>query len=147
MNDVDIQVCSSLFVYGALGDQEIQRALTGRSFTSIAAFLKDWSMYQDEYNYYFLKPTANYQVKGHILTVNQSELDIFDQWESYPTYAREMCMVYSNDSKSHRVWVYTRRDAHGKQVVDFLMSEEEKKRICDEMGRIMTGKGDESVEN
>ena len=88
MNDVDIQVCSSLFVYGALGDQEIQRALTGRSFTSIAAFLKDWSMYQDEYNYYFLKPTANYQVKGHILTVNQSELDIFDQWESYPTFQK-----------------------------------------------------------
>ncbi len=76
--------CSSLFVYGTLMDESVQRRLLGRAVAGRAAVLAGFEkgvLRQGEAEYPILRRRAGAVVGGLVLEVSASELAIFDEYE------------------------------------------------------------------
>lgn len=111
-----------LFVYGTLKSPRIQKELLGKELKMQKASLIDFSLFEAQDGYYFVKESPiGEKVEGYLLEINDNDLKIFDAFELCPTmYERKNVKVEANN-KLIEAYLYIRIDDVGKykKVSDF----------------------------
>jgi gamma-glutamylcyclotransferase (GGCT)/AIG2-like uncharacterized protein YtfP len=96
----------SLFVYGTLRNQRVQKKAMGRAVKGVpgvlAGFKKTRVKIGDEF-YPVIKKSPKSSVKGLVLLVTRKELHLLDDWES-ENYERRKVRLRSGKT----AWVYRR---------------------------------------
>lgn len=105
-----------LFTYGTFQDPEIQKILFGDTRITKQATLQEWALFaSDDDGYLFIKPDSKGSVKGSVMELDETDLQIADRWEDVPFYEREKVDIQLEDDSVIRSWTYTRRQATGKR--------------------------------
>ena len=110
-----------LFVYGTLKSDRIQEALFGEKQKKYEAILNNYSVYEAEDGWYFIKEKKGCNIKGYVIELDDRNLEICDAFEFCPSmYKRERTTV-SIENEDVEVFVYNRVDIinNYKEVLDF----------------------------
>jgi gamma-glutamylcyclotransferase (GGCT)/AIG2-like uncharacterized protein YtfP len=96
------------FAYGSNMNYEHMRRLCGRHFTILGvATLENFQLGLDLRGYVNIKAKENSKVFGVLYELDQSALDILDEFEGYPyVFDRKSVEVKSEDGQNVNSWVY-----------------------------------------
>lgn len=110
-----------LFVYGTLKSKKVQLELFGKELKTKKAELLDYSLYEAEDGFYFIKEQKDKKVKGYVLEINDYDLKICDAFEMCPDMYQRKEVTAVLDGKTINAFVYIRVDDVGnyKHVENF----------------------------
>ena len=102
-----------LFVYGTLKSKKVQLELFGKELKTKKAELLDYSLYEAEDGFYFIKEQKDKKVKGYVLEINDYDLKICDAFEMCPDMYQRKEVTAVLDGKTINAFVYIRVDDVG----------------------------------
>lgn len=102
-----------LFVYGTLKSTKVQIQLFGKELNTKKAELLDYSLYEAEDGFYFIREEKDKKVKGYILEINDYDLKICDAFEMCPDMYQRKEVTAVLDGRTINVFVYIRVDDVG----------------------------------
>lgn len=105
-----------LFVYGTLKSKKVQLELFGKELNTKKAELLDYSLYEAEDGFYFIKEQKDKKVKGYILEINDYDLKICDAFEMCPDIYQRKEVTAVLDGKTINTFVYIRVDDVGNYI-------------------------------
>jgi gamma-glutamylcyclotransferase (GGCT)/AIG2-like uncharacterized protein YtfP len=108
-----------LFCYGTLQVPEVIRAVTGRTYSAIAAILHGYAIYRvKDAEYPGIIPSAGSEIEGVVYdNVSDNDLKVLDLFES-DLYRRQLLEVKLPDNKIRKAWCYVIPEKNKSMLTD-----------------------------
>lgn len=112
---------NKIFVYGTLKSDKIQYELFGKVLNRFPAKLDNYSLFEAEDGWYFIKENKGKSIDGYVIELNDRDLVICDAFEDCPTMYQRRLIKVLVENKLVEAYVYLRVDNVGKykEVTDF----------------------------
>ena len=112
---------NKIFVYGTLKSTRIQKELFGKELKMYKAVLEDYSVYEAQDGYYFIKEKVGSNIVGYVIELDDKSLEICDAFEWCPVVYQRKSISVKVQNKEVSTDVYIRVDDINdyKEVLDF----------------------------
>lgn len=112
---------NKIFVYGTLKSTRIQKELFGKELKMYKAVLEDYSVYEAQDGYYFIKEKVGSNIVGYVIELDDKSLEICDAFEWCPIVYQRKSISVKVQNKEVSTDVYIRVDDINdyKEVLDF----------------------------
>ncbi len=112
---------NKIFVYGTLKSTRIQKELFGKELKMYKAVLEDYSVYEAQDGYYFIKEKVGSNIVGYVIELDDKSLEICDAFEWCPIVYQRKSISVKVQNKEVPTDVYIRvADINDyKEVLDF----------------------------
>ncbi len=112
---------NKIFVYGTLKSIRVQKELFGKELKMYKAVLEDYSVYEAQDGYYFIKEKVGSNIVGYVIELDDKSLEICDAFEWCPIVYQRKSISVKVQNKEVQTDVYIRVDdiSDYKEVLDF----------------------------
>ena len=101
---------NKIFVYGTLKSIRIQKELFGKELKMYKAVLEDYSVYEAQDGYYFIKEKVGSNIVGYVIELDDKSLEICDAFEWCPIVYQRKSISVKVQNKEVPTDVYIRVD-------------------------------------